>query len=464
MASITSTGIGSGLDVQSLVQQLVAAEGQPTEFRIARQEARYQSELSAFGSLKSALSGFKAEADKMSELATLQVRSAAVGNEEVIAAVVDETALPGNYDVEVQQLAQSEQLQSGQFASATTAVGTGTLTISVGGSAFSIEIAEGANTLSDIQDAINSSVSNTGVSAAIVNADDGSYLILTGDATGASQLITVNQSGGDGGLSALAYDPGSGLNALTQTRAPQDSIALINGFTITSSGNTIEGAIEGVSIDLLSSNVGAPTTLSISNDRAAVKAQLDAFVNAYNELIDAFEEQTAFDAEAETAAPLLGDLTVRSLRDQLRRELFTDVTDIEASFTSLIDIGITTDLNGKLTIDSTKVDAALDGEFAKFGQLFANSDGYAVRLANVVDQYVDETDGILTERVDGLEASIDDLQDQREALALRLESVEARLLRQFNALDTLVSELSSTSNFLTQQLSQLPKIQVNRND
>ena len=208
MASIVSTGIGSGLDVQNLVQQLVAAEGQPTEIRIARQEARLQAELSAFGSIKSALSSFRSQVETLQEQGALQKRSVTVGNEEVFSATVDENALPAEYNIEVVQLAQSQQLISGAFTDANTAVGTGTLTISVGSSTFDVAIDSDGNTLSNIQDAINASVNNAGVSASIVNADDGSYLVLRGDTTGAAQAITVTQSGGDGGLARADLRPG----------------------------------------------------------------------------------------------------------------------------------------------------------------------------------------------------------------------------------------------------------------
>ncbi|MDX1480349.1 MAG: flagellar filament capping protein FliD [Woeseiaceae bacterium] len=464
MASITSTGIGSGLDVPNLVSQLVAAEAQPTELRIARKEADLQARLSAYGSLKAALTTFQDELDKMKDVDLLLQRSVSVPDDTLLSATADDSALPGSYDIEIQQLAQAQRLQSGAFTGTDAVVGTGTLTITVGSDAFTLDFDDENNTLADIQDAINNATGNTGVTATIVNADSGSYLFLTAENTGSDQTIRVTQTGGDGGLAALEYDPGAGLNALTETAAAQDALVRINGFDITSSTNSVTGAIEGVTLDLLASNVGEPTTISVSNDREAVKAQVEAFVTAYNELIDVFEEQTAFDADAEVAAPLLGDSTVRGVRDQLRRELTTSVTDIDATFDSLLDIGIATDLKGRLEIDSTVLDGVLQSEFSKFGQLFANSDGFAVRLDAVIENYLDETDGILTSRVDGIEASIEDLDDQREALALRLESVEARLLRQFNALDALVGELTTTSNFLTQQLASLPKININRND
>lgn len=456
MASITSTGIGSGLDVSSLVQQLVAAEGQPTEVRIARKEARYQAELSALGSVKSSLADFKSQLDKMSELDSLLARSATVDTEELLGVSVDETALPGTYDVEVVQLAQAQRLQSAAFTGTDAVVGTGTLTISVGAESFSLTIDDGNNTLAGIQDAINNAVDNKGVSATVVNADTGSYLFLSGDNTGADQSIRVTQTGGDGGLSGLEYDPDNMLAALTETVAASDALVRINGFDVTSDNNSVVGAIDGVTLDLLVAGEGSTSRVVIENDEEAVKSQVQAFVDAYNELLTTFDKQTAYDSETETAGPLLGDAGVRGVRDQLRRELSIGVEDIEATFGSLLDIGISSDVDGKLEVDSARLDEVLDVEFAKLGQLFAASDGYAVRLADIVDSYIDDTEGVLTRKVEGIEGSIEDLADQRDALSLRLESLEARLLRQFNALDALVGELNTTSNFLTQQLAQLP--------
>jgi len=458
MASITTTGIGSGLDVASLVQQLVAAEQQPTELRIARREAQFQGELSAYGSVKSALSGLKDQLDKMNELDSLLKRSVSVSDETILELSADESALPGSYEVEVEALAQAQQLQSAAFTGADATVGTGTLTISVGGASFSVTIDESANTLADVQDGINRSLNNTGVSASIVNADTGSYLFLSGQSTGSDQTIRVTQSGGDGGLSVLEYDPANQLDAMTEAAAAQDALVRINGFEVTSDNNTVVGAIDGVTIDLLTTNVGEPTRVSVSDDGDAVKAEITAFVEAYNEVVSTLDSQTAYDIETKQGAPLLGDATVRSVRDQLRRELSVIVGDADASFNSLLNIGIETNVDGELEIDDTRLNSALASDFSKIGQLFANPEGYALRLGAIVDSYVDGSEAVLNRRLDEIEGSIDDLTDQREALGERLVSLEARLLKQFNALDTLVGELTSTSNFLTQQLASLPSV------
>ena len=458
MASIVSTGIGSGLDIAGIVQSLVAAEGQPVELRIGQNEAKAQSKLSAFGSLKATLSDFRDKLDAMKTADSFLARAASSSNEDVFTAITTSAALPAQYDVEVVQLAQSQKLTSGAFLDADTAVGTGSIVLSLGAESTTIEITSENNTLAGIRDAINAKLDNPGVSATIVNADSGSYLILTADKTGEANAITLTQSGGDGGLSALEYDPGNGLASLTETAAAQDALIRIDGLDVASSDNSIEGAIQGVTIDLLSATPGSTSKLTVENDESAAKSLVEDFVASYNALVNTLESLTDYNVEAETAAPLLGDATVRTIRDQVRRELSSVVQDENSPFSSLSDIGIETELDGTLTIDDTALDAALNDEFVKFGQLFSATDGFAVRLFDMTDSFLGE-DGVVESRSSGLQSQIDDLSDQREALNERLAALETRLLRQFNALDSLLAQLTSTSNFLAQQLTNLPGVE-----
>ena len=457
MASIISSGIGSGLDIAGIVQQLVAAEGQPVQARIGQQEARTQAKLSAFGSLKSAMSDFRDKLEVMRDLSSFLTRKAQSGNEERFTVSVEGAALPSRYSVEVVQLAQAQKLTSGAFAASDAVVGTGTLEITVGTASFTVEITEENNTLSGIRNAINDAVSNTGVAATIVNANAGSYLILSGESTGVDQAMTITQSGGDGGLATLEYDPGNGLNALTQSVAAQDAIARIDGFEVVSSGNVISGAVEGVSIYLESAAPGETDELLVENDEEAARKSVQDFVESYNKLVEIFDKLTNYDAESDLAAPLLGDATVRGIRARIRRELSTAVVDLDAPFKMLSEVGVQVQLDGKLEIKDDKLSETLASDFSKFGQLFANSDGYAVRLYDLVDNYLD-TDGIIETRTKGLNGDIKGFSDARDTLNQRLSSLETRLLRQFNALDTLIGQLSNTSSFLAQQLANLPGV------
>ena len=327
--------------------------------------------------------------------------------------------------------------------------------MSVGALSADIEITAENNTLADIRDAINSANGNPGIAASIVNADSGSYLILTSEETGAANTITITQTGGDGGLSALEYDPGSGLASLTESIAPQDAQIRIDGLDVMSETNTFDGAVQGVSISVLAETVGPTERLVVENDDAAVSTVVSDFVESYNALVETFDNLTAYDAENEIAAPLLGDSTIRGIRDQIRREFSNAVGSAEAVFRSLSEVGIEAQLDGKLEIDDAKLSDVLADDFVQFGQLFYADEGFATRLYDLTDRFL-ESDGIIEARTTGLETTIDEIADERLALTERLASLETRLLRQFNALDSLLAELSSTSNFLSQQLSSLP--------
>lgn len=455
MAGITSTGIGSGLDISGLVQQLVAAEGQPAQQRLDLQESKVQAKLSAYGSLKSALTEFRDQLDAMRELDSFLTRKASSTNEEFFTVTAGTGASPASYSVDVVERATAQKLVSGAFTDADTAVGTGTLHVDVGGTAFDVDITDDNDTLSGIRDAINAAADNSGVSATIVNAEDGSYLILSGEKTGSAQTVTITQSGGDGGLAALEYDPGQGLASLTETSAARDALIRIDGLDVVSGTNSIGGAIDGVTIDVVAASAGETAELAITNDTDDVRATINAFVESYNQLAKTLDQLTAYNAETEVAAPLLGDSTLRGIRDQLRREMSDGVSDVGATFGTLREIGIETRLDGKLAVVEEDLTAALAGDFPEVGRLFAGTDGFAVRLHGLVDGFL-SSDGGLETRTDGLNKSIELFTDQREALNERLASLESRLLRQFNALDALVGQLSSTSNFLTAQLANLP--------
>lgn len=463
MASIVSTGIGSGLDIAGIVQQLVAAEGQPVDARISQQEARAQAKLSAFGSLKAALADLRDKLDTMKTQTSFLARKAVSSNEEYFTATTSTDALPASYSLEVVQLAQTQKLTSGAFIDSDTVVGTGTLTISIGASTSDIEITTENNTLAGIRDAINSASDNPGIAATIVNADSGSYLILTSEETGVANAITVTQTGGDGGLSALEYDPVGGLNSMTETIAPQDALIRIDGLDVMSDTNTFAGAVQGVTISVLQESSGATATLAVENDEETVRQLVADFVESYNAMIDTFDNLTSYNAEADQAAPLLGDASIRGIRDQIRRALSDPVTDLEAPFSMLRDVGVELQLDGKLTINDDELSVVLADDFVKFGQLFSTTDGLATRLYELTDGYL-ETDGIIESRTQGLTTTIEGFADDREALNERLALLETRLLRQFNALDSLLAQLTSTSNFLTQQLGNLPGVKTPTNN
>ena len=461
MGSVITSGVGSGLDIQGLVSQLVAAEGAPQTLRLNREEAVLQGELSALGTLRSALAEFQSALDSLTDLDTFRGRTVAQSLEDFVSVTANSTAAPGTFSLEVEQLASAQRLASAAFTDKDTVVGTGTLTLAVGTATFAVDIDTGNNTLVGIRDAINNAENNTGVVATIINAVDGSRLVLSATETGLANTLTVTESDGDGGLVALVYDPDNTIENLTEIDPAQDARVLIEGFAVESSSNTISGAVDGIDIVLLAENLpGEETDITVGFDRAGAKASVEALVDSYNAFVDAIDRLTSFDPETETAGPLLGDATVRNLTFQLRRELGESVAGLSGPFSSLIDLGITAELDGKLAIDGAKLDAAFDEDFDAIGSLFTTVDvGVAARLDALVDPYL-STGGLLDTRTDGLNASIEDIGDRRASLDERLAAVEARLFDQFNALDTLLAQLQSTSNFLTQQLANLPGVVI----
>lgn len=455
MVGIISSGIGSGLDIQGLVQQLVAAEGQTSSQRLLIREANFQSELSALGSLKSALDELKTAAERLGEGEVTATRTASSSDDELLTVNADTSAASGEYDIEILSLATNARLTSGVFAGSDTAVGTGTLTLSLGSEAFSVSIDSENNSLAAIRDAINAANDNTGIEASIINADGGAVIILSGTDTGDDAAISISQTGGDGGLAALTFDPAAGSNPLTQSQAAEDASIRVNGLDVSSATNTFTDVIDGVTLIALQGSTGQTVQVGVSNDTQAVKGALATFTVAYNAFVDTINQLSSFDPESNEAGPLQGDSTLRSAVNLLRRELSTTTASSDSALDTLTEIGISLDENGKLITDEAQLDAVLQDNFRAIQNLFGADDGYVSRITSVIDSFTG-SDGVIETRTDGLQSSIDGIALQNEALNQRLVSLEARLLRQFNGLDSLLAQLNNTSNFLAAQLANVP--------
>jgi len=455
MGSIVSTGVGSGLDVASLVRQLVQAEGGPKTLRLNAEEARVQAKLSALGTLRSALASFRGTVATLKDITKFQGRQATRSTPDFIQAVATSSAVPGRYAVEVVELAAAHKLQSTGSPAATTVIGTGTLRITTGGQNFDIVIDATNNTLAGIAAAINDSAASEKVLATVVTGATEARLTLTARSSGAANAMTITQSGGDNGLAVLVYPPsGTGL---TQLEAARNAQVLIDGIAVTSSTNTISGAIAGVELSLVAANEDGETTeVSVGYDRAAARKTIDDLVKSYNAVVDAIKSVSSYNLETKEGGPLFGDAGVRNIVHQLRRELTSNVAGLTGPFDMLGEIGITADLNGKLSVDGADLDAAFAADFDAIGELFAADDvGIAVKLDELLAPYLD-SDGVFDSRTAGLKSSIDVINDRREALNQRLVALQTRYTKQFNALDSLLAQLQGTSNFLNQQLGQLP--------
>ncbi len=465
MLSIVSSGIGSGIDIQDLVSQLVASERAPAQTRLDRREADAHAKISAFGLLKSALATFQASLDKLEGTSAFDARSATSADTKVFSASATVSASPGSYDLEVTQLAKAHKLISAGYASAGTTVGTGTMTVSLGTKSFALVIDDTSKTLAGVRDAVNAATDNPGVTATIINVDDGSggtesKLVMSSDVTGVANAIKVTVvETGSPGLAQLVYDPPSTTN-LTQIDAPLDAIIKIDGQAATRSSNTISDALDGVTLSLhAKSDVASPiVALTVALDTSVGSAAVDGFVTSFNALVDTFNQIASYDAVTGIATTLLGDATVRSVESLLRRELGRDVSAAGGSSTRVA-IGISTGVDGKLSIDRTKLDAALATNPNSVRDLFGASDGLALRLGAALAGYTG-SGGIIDSRTDGLDGRLTSIGEQRADLDIRTATLEQRLQAQFIAMDLLVGQLRSTSDFLTDQLALLQNLNL----
>jgi len=452
--SISSAGIGSGIDINSLVQQLVESEGSNKSNRINLKEAEYQADISAFGSLKGALSIFQKAVQGLQDAADFQNRSATSSSTDVFTASADETADFSQYGIEVVQLAQANKLITQAGFADTDVVGSGTLTLTQGAGSFSIDVGA-TDTLTDIRDAINAAEDNTGVGAAVINVDDGlggteQKLVFTSNDTGLDKAITVSGTDDDvNGLSLTRLFSAS----LDEPAAALNGQIKVDNQLISSQNDTFSEVIDGITINAVA--VGAGETLSVAQDKDAVELKVNAFIANYNGLAETISKLGAYDDTSKVGGILLGDSTLRSVQDTIRREISASVSGLTGAFSTLAELGVTTDEDGLLSLDDDKFTTALASNFDDVGTLFASDNGLATRLDSLIDGYIG-SNGLINSRTEGIQNSIVDLGDQRDLLNRRLASLESRLLGQFTAMDILVSTLNNQSSFLTQQLENLP--------
>lgn len=448
---ISSPGVGSGLDVQSIISQLMSLERRPLDALESKQRL-FESQLSDYGKLKSALSTFQDTMLGLSSVDKFQVHSATSGNEAAFTATADENASVGSYNIEVTSLATSHKLASTTFTDSATVVGTGTLNIDVGGNAFAVTVDGTNNTLAGIRDAINGAADNTGVSATIINEAGGSRLVLTSKDTGAANAISVSTVDADlnntdaAGLSQLAS-----VN-LTQVSAAADASLTIDGFNVTSASNQVTGAISGVTIDLLKatdavSGFDGSGSLSINRDMEAVKESVQGFVDAYNELkqqMDVFYNGN-----------LAGDSTLRSIENQMRAVFNSAATGITSTYTYLSEVGIQTQRDGTLKLDTAELETALTNDFSGIASLFGDaSAGVASRLDGVVDNLLNPG-GLIPTRTEGLDNRIGSIRERIDQMEVRLETIQRRYTDQFASLDAMVGQMNATSSYLSTQLAGL---------
>lgn len=470
--TISSAGLGSGLDVSGIVAKLMAIEQRPLTL-LATKEASYQSQISAIGALQGAVSTIQTAAKNMivgsgvDPLTKFSTLSASVADSSQASAAVSSSAVPGTYSLKVSSLANNQRLQSGNnptIVDGTLTIQTGTVTGAGangvgGGGAFtanagtiSITVDASNNTLEGIRDAINAA--NGNVSATIL--DDGAgnkKLQLTSNENGVNNVIKVSGDSTD-----LNYDPSTDTGALTRYQDAADASIELDGTTITSHSNTVTGALDGLTLTLKKADPANPTTITITRDKSALSTLFTALVKAYNDTRTQITASGGYNADTEEGGPLLGDAALRSTDNLLRRAFFNVPAGISGKYTSLSSLGVAVKKDGTLTFDSSKLQTAVNDDFEAVANL-TSALGSAINTATTG---IVGDDGILASKTDGLNSSIKAIDSRREVIGRHLATVEAMYLKQFNTLDTTISSLQALSNQLTQQLASLSSFTTNK--
>lgn len=477
MASISSLGVGSNLDLSTLLSQLETAESQPLVL-LQQRQVSYTSKLSAYGTLKSALGTLQSAAKKLSDPAFFQAVKATSSAPEVVSASAGASAAAGSYAVNVTQLAQAQSMVSVGQANAKTAIGSGTVTIDFGtiaggsydaasgkytGASFTpdasrtatpITIDASNNTLEGIRDAINGA--KAGVTASIVNDGSGTphRLVLTSTETGKASSMRVAVTGDAALQSLLGNDP-AGTQNLQQTVAAQNAELTVNGLAITSGSNSVKDAIQGTTLTVQKIGTG---NVAIQRDGASVEAAINDFVKAYNGLQGTANSLTTYNQDTNRGAALVGDSILRNLQTRIRGVLTSPQAGAADQMKVLSEIGVSFQKDGTLAVDAAKLKKALDEDMEGVSRLFSSASGSTAGYGKQLDALVEgfsATGGALKVATDGITASIKDLDEQYSDMELRVQTKMERYRAQFTQLDLLVSSMNNTANYLTQQFANM---------
>jgi len=459
MASISTLGVGSGLDLSTILDSLEAAEKAGLK-PISTQQSSYTAKLSAYGTLKSALVSFQTANTALNK-ADLFTATTTSSSSSAFSATTTGSAIAGKYTISVSQLAQAQTLTTtGTQTDSKTAIASAdsSITIQQGGSKdpVKIDISAANSSLSGIRDAINKA--DAGVSASIINVGNGQYrLSVTANDTGSDNAMTISVSGDSALQSFMGYDA-SGNGGMEESVTAQNAKLKVNNVDIENSSNTISDALEDITLTLNDTTTGNQT-LTIAKDTSKSESAINAWVTAYNALQDTFSSLTKYtsvdagtDAQDTSNGALLGDSTLRTIQTQLKSMLSSSTGS--SAYKTLAQIGITSDPStGKLTVDSTKLESALKTNSADIKDMFVGdgkTTGITTTMGSNLTSWLSTT-GIIQAATDGVSKTLNNLTTQYNAASDRIDTMMARYKAQFTQLDVLMNSLNSTSSYLTQQ-------------
>jgi flagellar hook-associated protein 2 len=457
VASNTSAGAagGSVINVSSLVSQLVTAEEAPQQTLIANQTSAVTAQVSALGTMQSALSTFQSSLSSLDSPGAFNTQTATSSQNTAFTADASSTAAAGTYNVVVNNLASAQQIVSNAL-SATGSVGDGTLQLSLGGQSFNINVTAGNDTLSDVAAAINSATGNPGIEATVIQGGaGGAHLLLNSSATGATNSISVTETDGGNALAALTYGTGNTAN-YTQTAKALDASFSVAGVTETSADNTVSNAVDGVTLTLLAPTSGTGGTLTVANDTSTVAQNVAGFVSAYNTLQTALSGLGSFDSTTDSAGAMLGNPALTGTQSEIQNILYSFVGS--STYNSLASIGVTTNSDGSLSLNTGTLQTALATNFSAVSNLFSGTTGVASQLNSLITSTLSSS-GAIGNYATTLQTQENALTTQSNTLSTQTAALTASLTQQYAALNTLLSSLQTTSSQLSQTFATLPLVQ-----
>lgn len=477
--------VGSGINTRKMVQDLVEAERAPTEKRLDRREEEIKEQISALGKMSSTLSGFKESLGGLSDPDSYSGIEASSSNTSVVQINAQEGAPTGDYDIQVEQLAREQRIAtaSGTFEDSSDSIGTGRLIIANGqgqGQEQTVRVEEEQSTLLGIRDAINEQTK--GLRASVVDDGEGPRLAITSQETGqqnaiqqirAEQINTETEQDKEdkGNLEVLQFGAKEenqesqedrenrtsqqSVGAFEQVQSAADARVTIDGMQVTRSSNTIEGAIEGVTLEL---GEEGGSRIAISEQTGLIEKNIQSLVDSYNKVRSQLNKLSEYDAEAETAAPLQGDSTLNNVQSRLSRAITGPVEALaNEPLRALGDLGVRTNRTGTLEVESSQLQSMASEHPKLVTDLMTNSEnGVMARVEGVLKEVVGR-DGVISMRTEGLESRLERIDEDRQRLDERMERREEQLRDQFSRMDERIAELNQTSDFIKQRLGAMNK-------
>lgn len=421
---ITAAGAGSGIDVESIVSQLMSLEQRPI-FALQERQSALDVELSDVGKLQSSLASLKSVSEKMADPDYFGAWDIASADEDIVTVDSSQGQVAENHSIEITAIATAHRLRSTAYTSETTNLTPGQFDFSSGDESFSVVLDAGASTLLDLRDAINDSVDNTTIQASVLNTNDGSHLVLTATNTGTANQITAPAE-------------------FSELTAAVDAELTIDGLAVTSSSNTLTKEIPGITIDVLS--IGTTNIESVRNIES-IKNLFEEFAEAYNSLNSTLGTLGQ--------GSLQGDGMLRQVENSLRNEFFAPIVVSDDSTMSIFDFGLTFDKTGILSVDAEKLNSAVSNSVSQTLNAFSTDEsGFGDRITAAIDRFI-QSDGYIDNRENAINARNRSIDLQIDRLDSRMDQIETRYRRQFSAMDSMIAQLQTSGDYLLSSLASL---------